>query len=64
MSSNVALSSRTVARPLGDLAGEIQSILKNKTCEFGCYTTWMDEISDVSDAAQLVVFYAALTEIS
>lgn len=53
---NISLSRNTVAERIGDLAGDLNSQLKDKVKSFIAFSIAIDESTDVTDVAQLGIF--------
>ncbi|XP_072124401.1 E3 SUMO-protein ligase NSE2 isoform X1 [Mobula birostris] len=53
---NISLSRNTVAERIGDLAGDLNSQLKDKVKSFIAFSVAVDESTDMTDVAQLGIF--------
>lgn len=54
--SSISLSRMTVGRRIGDLADNIEAILKERAENFDAYSICLDESTDMTDTAQLAIF--------
>ena len=54
--ANISLSRNTVAERIGELAGDLNSQLKDKVKSFIAFSIALDESTDVCDVAQLGIF--------
>lgn len=58
---NVSLSRRTVTWRVKDIAGNLELQLKNRAADFDCFSLALNEICDVRDTAQLLIFLRGIT---
>uniref|UniRef100_A0AAY5KZX0 HAT C-terminal dimerisation domain-containing protein n=1 Tax=Esox lucius TaxID=8010 RepID=A0AAY5KZX0_ESOLU len=58
---NVSLSRRTVTRRVEDIAGNLELQLKNRAADFDYFSLALDEICNVRDTAQLLIFLRGIT---
>lgn len=57
----MSLSRRTVTRRVKDIAGNLELQLKNRAADFDCFSLALNEICDVRDTAQLLIFLRGIT---
>lgn len=53
----ICLSRQTVTRRINELSEDIAQQLKEKAKNFVCFSIALDESNDITDTAQLVIFY-------
>lgn len=59
---SVSLSARTCTRRTEDLGADLREQFKNKAQSFDCFSLAMDESTDISDTAQLLIFVRGIDQ--